>query len=178
METSSFTRIIFHQSRASSSYSEQETLAVSHLDQSALRHLRAIGLVEGQETDGERRYSEEDVVQLRRIRRLQHDLGVNLAGVEVILHLLQHLEALLQELEQGRKRLNLEHFTEKAREALNEAAQLATQHHHSQVECEHLLAALLNQEGGVVQQVIAKVGGDLEAARRTADDELDRLPKI
>lgn len=53
--------------------------------------------------------------------------------------------------------MNLEHFTEKAREALGEAIQLATQHHHSQVECEHLLAALLNQEGGAVQQVIAKV---------------------
>lgn len=44
--------------------------------------------------------------------------------------------------------------------------QLTTQHHHSQVECEHLFA----QEGGVVQQVIAKVGGNLEAARRTARD--------
>lgn len=32
--------------------------------------------------------------------------------------------------------MNVEHFTEKAREALSEAAQLATQHHHSQVEKE------------------------------------------
>lgn len=103
MDTPSFTQIILHQSRTSSSYSEQETLAASHLGISALHHFRAIGLVEGQETGGELRYSEEDVAQLRRIRRLQHDLGVNLAGVEVILHLLKHLEALRQELEQGRK---------------------------------------------------------------------------
>lgn len=101
MDQVSFTEIILHQSRTSSSYSEQETLAASHLGMRALRHLRAIGLVEGQVTGGELRYSEEDVEQLRRIRRLQHDLGVNLAGVEVILHLLKHLDALHQEL--GRK---------------------------------------------------------------------------
>lgn len=47
-------------------------------------------------------YSEEEVTQLRRIRRLQHDLGVNLAGVEVILRLLKRLEGLQQELEQER----------------------------------------------------------------------------
>lgn len=43
-------------------------------------------------------------MQLRRIRRLQESLGVNLAGVEVILHLLKHLEALRQELERERSR--------------------------------------------------------------------------
>ena len=50
------------------------------------------------------RYSGEEVIRLRRIRRLQHDLGVNLAGVEVILHLLEHLEAVRQEMEQERKK--------------------------------------------------------------------------
>jgi ATP-dependent Clp protease ATP-binding subunit ClpB len=74
--------------------------------------------------------------------------------------------------------MNIEHFTEKAREALSEAAHLATQRNHSQVEIEHLLAALLAQEGGVVQQVIAKAGGDLGAAQRTIDNELERMPKI
>lgn len=103
MDRASFTQIILHQSPAASSYSEQETLVASHLGLRALRHLRAIGLIEGQVTSGERRYSEADVAQLRRIRRLQCDLGVNLAGVEVILHLLKRLETLSQELEQGRK---------------------------------------------------------------------------
>jgi ATP-dependent Clp protease ATP-binding subunit ClpB len=74
--------------------------------------------------------------------------------------------------------MNIEHFTEKAREALSEAAQLATQRNHNQVEIEHLLAALLAQEGGVVQQVIAKAGGDLGVAQRTVNDELERMPKI
>jgi MerR family transcriptional regulator/heat shock protein HspR len=48
------------------------------------------------------RYSEEEIRQLRRIRRLQDDLGVNLAGVEVILHLLKLLDAVQQKLEQER----------------------------------------------------------------------------
>src|SRR5438132_725758 len=93
------THIVLQQYRASS-YSERETAQASHLRMSAIRHLRVLGLIEGQETGGELRYSEEEVRELRRIRRLQHDLGVNLAGVEVILRLLKLLDALNQKLEQ------------------------------------------------------------------------------
>src|SRR2546423_7588886 len=74
--------------------------------------------------------------------------------------------------------MNVEHFTEKAREAISDAAQLARERNHNQVEVEHLLAALLAQEGGVVQQVIAKVGGNLAAAQRTINDELERMPHV
>ncbi len=74
--------------------------------------------------------------------------------------------------------MNIEHFTEKAREAISDAAQLARQYNHNQVEVEHLLAALLAQEGGVVQQVIAKVGGNLAAAQRIVNNELERMPHV
>jgi len=74
--------------------------------------------------------------------------------------------------------MNIEHFTEKAREAISDAAQLARQYNHNQVEVEHLLAALLAQEGGVVQQVIAKVGGNLAAAQRIVNEELERMPHV
>ncbi|HEX6479759.1 MAG TPA: ATP-dependent chaperone ClpB [Ktedonobacteraceae bacterium] len=74
--------------------------------------------------------------------------------------------------------MNVEHFTEKARQAISDAARIARERNHSQVEVVHLLAALLNQDGGVVQQVIAKVGGNLEAARRIVNEELDRMPHI
>lgn len=104
MDEQHVTRIIFQQYRSSSSYSEQETAAASHLGTGAIRHLRALGLIEGQETGGELHYSEEEVIQLRRIHRLQHDLGINLAGVEVILRLLKRLEIVHQELEQEKKR--------------------------------------------------------------------------
>ena len=74
--------------------------------------------------------------------------------------------------------MNIEHFTEKAREAVSDAAQVARQHNHNQVEVEHLLAALLDQEGGVVQQIFAKVSGNLTAAQRVINDELERMPHV
>src|SRR6059058_1910414 len=74
--------------------------------------------------------------------------------------------------------MNIEHFTEKAREAISDAAQLARQYNHNQVEVEHLLSVLLAQEGGVVQQVIAKAGGNLAAAQRIVHDELEHLPHV
>jgi MerR family transcriptional regulator, heat shock protein HspR len=98
------THIMLKQYRSSSSYSERETAAASHLGIGALRHLRAVGLIEGEETGGELRYSEEEVTQLRRIRRLQRDLGVNLAGVEVIVRLLKRIEALQIKLEHERNK--------------------------------------------------------------------------
>jgi ATP-dependent Clp protease ATP-binding subunit ClpB len=74
--------------------------------------------------------------------------------------------------------MNIEHFTEKAREAISDASQLAREQHNSQIEVEHLLAALLAQDGGVVQQIIAKAGGNLAAAQKTIRDEIDKLPKV
>jgi MerR family transcriptional regulator/heat shock protein HspR len=102
MDEQYVTHIVLQQYRSSSSYSERETAKASHLRISAIRQLRALGLIEGEETDGELRYSEEEVRQLRLMRRLQRDLGVNMAGVEVILGLLKRLEALNQKLEYER----------------------------------------------------------------------------
>ena len=101
MDEQPVTHIVLQQYRASS-YSERETAQASHLRIGAIRHLRVLGLIEGEETGGEFRYSEEEIRQLRRIRRLQHGLGVNLAGVEVILHLLKLLDVVQQKLEQER----------------------------------------------------------------------------
>ncbi|HEX6479760.1 MAG TPA: chaperone modulator CbpM [Ktedonobacteraceae bacterium] len=102
MDEQRMTHIVIQQYLPSSSFNEREAARASHLRIKAIRHLRAVGLIEGIETSGELRYSEEEIRQLRRIRRLQHDLGVNLAGVEVILHLLKLLEAVNQNVEQER----------------------------------------------------------------------------
>src|SRR5260370_21056647 len=74
--------------------------------------------------------------------------------------------------------MNIEHFTEKAREALSDAAQIARQFNHNQVEVEHLLSALLGQEGGVVREVIEKVGGNLEATERVINTGVERMPHV
>src|SRR5438105_4106553 len=73
--------------------------------------------------------------------------------------------------------MRIEQFTEKARQAVSEANELAKQYNNSQIEVEHLLAALLSQEGGVVQQVIQKVGGDLAMTQCLVHDDIERLPR-
>lgn len=66
-----------------------------------LRHYERLGLVQPERTNGNiRRYSAQDIERLRRIQQLIDDLGVNLAGVEVILNMHDHLEAQRRELEQ------------------------------------------------------------------------------
>jgi ATP-dependent Clp protease ATP-binding subunit ClpB len=74
--------------------------------------------------------------------------------------------------------MKIERFTDKAREAVSEAAELAKQHNNSQIEVEHLLAALLSQEGGVVPQVMQKAGGNLAEAQRIVNSDIERLPRV
>jgi MerR family transcriptional regulator, heat shock protein HspR len=95
-----YTRITIHSDQSTTYYSEQEAAEYCQLEVRVIRRLQAAGLVEGIAiSDEERRYRDEDIAQLRRIRRLHHDLGVNLAGIEVILRLTARLEALQRELE-------------------------------------------------------------------------------
>lgn len=58
-----------------------------------LRYYERLGLVEPQRTGGNQRvYSRRDVDAVRRIRSLMEELGVNLAGVEVVLRLVDRLK--------------------------------------------------------------------------------------
>jgi len=74
--------------------------------------------------------------------------------------------------------MKIERFTDKAREAISDAAEIAKQYNHGQIEVAHLLDGLLKQEGGVVQQIIQKVGGNEAAARRIVENEIERLPRV
>lgn len=66
-----------------------------------LRYYERAGLVKPKRSRGSiRLYSQRDIDRLRKIARLVDDLGVNLAGVEVILNLTEKLEHLQQLLEQ------------------------------------------------------------------------------
>jgi len=57
-----------------------------------LRYYERLGLVEPARTKGNQRvFSHSDIERVRRIRGLMDDLGVNLAGVEVVLKLLERL---------------------------------------------------------------------------------------
>ena len=67
--------------------------------QQTLRSYERIGLLAPQRSAGNRRlYSHGDVERLQHVLRLVADLGVNLAGVDVILRMTRQIEELQQEL--------------------------------------------------------------------------------
>jgi DNA-binding transcriptional MerR regulator len=100
MSEQHYTRIVIHTNQKTIYYTEQETIEYSQVEVQMLRRLQEEGLIEGVIINGEeRRYREEDIARLRRIRRLHSDLGVNLAGIEIILRLSARLEALQRDLE-------------------------------------------------------------------------------
>jgi ATP-dependent Clp protease ATP-binding subunit ClpB len=74
--------------------------------------------------------------------------------------------------------MKIDRFTEKANEALGRAQEIARENNHSQVDAEHLLAALLEQDDGIVPEIITKVGGNPTTLRAQVNAELDRLPKV
>lgn len=59
-----------------------------------LRMYERLGLVAPRRIGKNRLYSERDIERLRQIQRLTQDMGVNLAGVEIILGLLERIEQL------------------------------------------------------------------------------------
>lgn len=57
-----------------------------------LRYYEKIGIMEPSRSKGNiRLYSDRNIAHLRRVKTLMDDLGVNLAGVEVIMHMTQRL---------------------------------------------------------------------------------------
>ncbi len=63
-----------------------------------LRYYEKVGIIKPFRSPGNiRLYTEEDIALMRRIRHLMNDLGVNIAGVEVILNILDRLVDLQRE---------------------------------------------------------------------------------
>ena len=74
-----------------------------------LRYYERVGVIEPSRSRGNRRlYSADDIERLKRIKTLMNDLGVNLAGVEVIIRMSKRMiemEHQIQEMEERIKRL-------------------------------------------------------------------------
>lgn len=72
-----------------------------------LRYYEKAGLIEPHRTSGRvRLYSRRDIRKLRKVARLTDDLGVNLAGVEVILNMSKRIRELQNELAEARRSEN------------------------------------------------------------------------
>jgi ATP-dependent Clp protease ATP-binding subunit ClpB len=69
-------------------------------------------------------------------------------------------------------------FTEKVQEALGAAQRLATRSGQQQVDVEHLLTALLDQEPGLAVSLLRKADVDVPALKRRLEQELARLPRV
>lgn len=74
-----------------------------------LRYYERVGVIEPSRSQGRfRLYSKRDIERLRQVKTLMNDLGVNLAGVEVVLRLgerIAEMERQIQEMELELKRL-------------------------------------------------------------------------
>src|SRR5688572_25979971 len=68
-----------------------------------LRLYERVGLLKPHRRGPTRLYSDWDIERLRQIQRLTQEMGVNLAGVEIILNLLEQITLLQSELEQTRQ---------------------------------------------------------------------------
>ncbi|BBE48763.1 MULTISPECIES: ATP-dependent chaperone ClpB [Rhodococcus] len=69
-------------------------------------------------------------------------------------------------------------LTEKSREALQEAQNVATRMGHTEVDGEHLLLALVDQQEGLVPRLLEQAGANVEALRSDLERELSRRPKV
>jgi ATP-dependent Clp protease ATP-binding subunit ClpB len=74
--------------------------------------------------------------------------------------------------------MDFEKLTIKAQEALNEASGIAQKGDEAQVEVEHILLALLRQEGGIVAPIIERIGADPARLIREAEALVAANPKI
>ncbi len=80
-----------------------------NLHPQTLRHYEKMGLVDPARTEGGvRMYSQRDIERLNKITGLIEDLGVNLAGVEVILNMTRQIEALQAQVEEMERRMHVE----------------------------------------------------------------------
>ena len=72
-----------------------------------LRYYEKIGIIEPSRSRGNiRLYSDEDIIFIRRVKSLMEDLGINLAGVEIILRMTRRITELQQQLEELKVELN------------------------------------------------------------------------
>jgi MerR family transcriptional regulator/heat shock protein HspR len=72
----------------------------------SLRYYERAGLVTPSRSSGQRRlYSQADIARLREAQRLISDLGVNLAGVDVIFRMRERIRQMEAELEATRREL-------------------------------------------------------------------------
>jgi ATP-dependent Clp protease ATP-binding subunit ClpB len=74
--------------------------------------------------------------------------------------------------------MNLNQYTEKAQEALLKAQSTAMENGNSQIDPEHLLHALLTQDGGIVPPILSAIGASPAQIQQKVSREIQAKPKV
>ena len=74
--------------------------------------------------------------------------------------------------------MNIEQMTQKTREALQAAQRIAVEYSNNAVEQEHLLAALAQQQDGLIPQMLQTMGTDPNAFAQAALQKVEALPRV
>ncbi len=74
--------------------------------------------------------------------------------------------------------MDFNRFTEKLQDAVREAQSIAVRNGNQQVDVEHLLLALLDQEGGLTPSLLNKADVRVDTLRSRLEQEINRLPKV
>ncbi len=74
--------------------------------------------------------------------------------------------------------MNAQNFTQKTLEAVQTAQSMAQENHNNYITPEHLLYALVDQDGGLIPSLLGKMGVDCNAVLSELDTEISRLPKV
>ena len=74
--------------------------------------------------------------------------------------------------------MNLSNFTIKAQEAITQAQQVAFNNGNPNIETEHMLRALLNDENSSIEFLLKKNNVNLKFLEAKLDESISRLPKV
>jgi len=72
----------------------------------------------------------------------------------------------------------VEKFTIKSQEAIQNAQRLADRKGHQQIDVEHLLWVILNDEEGLASQLLKRTGVNTRLVQKDVEEVLDKLPKV
>jgi len=72
-----------------------------------LRYYEKVGIIEPRRSQGNvRLYSDRDIAVLHKVKSLVYDMGINLPGVEVILHMMEQMSEMQKELQQAQQEID------------------------------------------------------------------------
>ncbi len=74
--------------------------------------------------------------------------------------------------------MDMQKLTQRSQEALQTAQRIAIEYQNQQLDCEHLLAALLQQQEGLIGQLLKKMGKDSDGIAQAVQSKIGQLPRV